>query len=77
MDIWLLLSMMFVALAIFEYAVLLAIRFGKGRKKNTEEGRASNKEKLCSKMDRTSLKMFLGTYILTVVTYILVVAHIE
>ena len=29
MDTWLLLCMGFVALALFEYAVLLAIRFGK------------------------------------------------
>ena len=74
MDIWLLLSMMFVAFAIFEYAVLLSIRFGKSRKINEERG-TSGKD--CNKVDRMALKMFLGTYILAVVTYFFVFTNSE
>ena len=77
MDIWLLLSMMFVALAIFEYAILLAIRFGKGRKIEVAEGGATNREKLCSKVDRMSFKMFLGSYILMVVFYFFSITNTE
>ena len=77
MDIWLLLSMIFVALAIFEYAVMLAIRFGKGGKINAGQGGGKDKDKLCCKVDRISLKMFLGTYILMVVIYFYVVTQIE
>ena len=47
MDIWLLLSMMFVASAIFEYAVLLAIRFGKNWKINEEKNAQKKKEQKC------------------------------
>ena len=69
MDIWLLLSMMFVAFAIFEYAVLLAIRFGKSRKINGEKGASRNEEIKCNKVDRMALRMFLGTYIFVAATY--------
>ena len=69
MDIWLLVSMMFVASAIFEYAVLLAIRFGRSRKINGEKGISGNEERNCNKVDRMALKIFLGTYILAVAIY--------
>ena len=69
MDIWLLLSMMFVAAATFEYAVLLAILFGKSGRVNGEKGESRKEEKKCKRVDRRALKMFLGTYILAVTTY--------
>ena len=37
MDIWLLLCMVFVALATFEYAIMLAMRFGTHFKINTSD----------------------------------------
>ena len=77
MDIWLLLSMMFVASAIFEYAVLLAIRFGKNWKINEEKNAQKKKEHKCYKVDRISLKMFIGTYIFAVVTYFFVFINRE
>ena len=74
MDIWLLLCMMCVALATFEYAVMLAIRFGKGKKINPEGGAIGKKEEKCNKVDRISLRLFLGIYILTVGSYFYSVA---
>ena len=66
--------MMFVALAAFEYTIMLAIRFGKGKKMHAEGDRVANKEKKCNKMDRISLRMFLGIYILAVGSYFYTVA---
>ena len=66
--------MMFVALAAFEYTIMLAIRFGKGKKMHAEGGRVANQEKKCNKMDRISLRMFLGIYIITVGSYFYSVA---
>ena len=77
MDIWLLLSMMFVASAIFEYAVLLAINFGKNGKISGENNAQKNEEQKCCKVDRISLKMFIGTYIFAAVTYFFVFINRE
>ena len=77
MDIWLLLSMMFVASAIFEYAVLLAIRFGNNWKINEQKNAQKKKEQKCYKVDRISLKMFIGTYIFAAVTYFFVFINRE
>ena len=76
MDIWLLLSMMFVALAVFEYAILLGIRFGNGKKIQIKRGAKENKEMalLCKCADRVSLRMFMGIYILIVGSYFITVA---
>ena len=78
MDIWLLLSMMFVALAIFQYAVLLAIRFRKAERIHVKMERGATKKKVqCRKMDSISLKVFMGLYILAVGSYFYtVVIHI-
>ena len=75
MDLWLLLSMMFVALAIFEYAILLGIRFGNGKKIQVKRGTKENKEMalLCKCVDSLSLRMFMGIYILVVGSYFLIV----
>ena len=72
MDIWLLLSMMCVAAATFEYAILLAILFGKSRKVSEEKGESGREEKKCRQVDRMALKMFLGTYILAASSYFFV-----
>ena len=63
------LCMMFVALATFEYAVLLAIWFGKGKKICAQGDVGPNKEDKCNKMDRNVLKIFFGIYIFTVGSY--------
>lgn len=68
MNVWLLVCMMFVASVTFEYAILLAIRFGKGNK-ITAKGGAENKGGKCSKVDKISLRMFVGIYVLTVGAY--------
>ena len=69
MDIWLLLCMLFVALTIFEYAVMLGIRFGKQRKSDK-----ANQEEICNKMDRVALRIVMGMYVLAVGSYFYTVA---
>ena len=65
MDIWLLMCMLFVALATFEYAILLTAKYGKKSRRNAHQGA---EEKYC-KWDNYALKLFMGAYILTVGTY--------
>ena len=69
MDIWLLLCMIFVALATLEYAVMLGIRFGKNKKTNPRGAASGKKDDKCIDIDRVSLKMFMGIYVLTVGSY--------
>ena len=78
-EIWLLLCMMFVASAIFEYAVLISIRFDKRKQIDSESVATAtrNKVETCNKVDRISLLMFVGIYILTVGAYFVVVTQIE
>ena len=63
--------MIFVALAMFEYAILLVIKFGKqnkisAEKDPNEERKATEK---CRRIDLYILRAFLGAYILTICTY--------
>ena len=71
MDIWLLLCMAFVFLALAEYAVILGIRFG--RKKNKIHDRENDNDEAmkqrCSVIDSWALKIFIGLDILAVFTY--------
>ena len=69
LDIWLLLSMIFVALATFEYAILLKIHFGKDNGKFKKEVNSRRRDEKCSKMDHYSLISFLIVYGITVFTY--------
>ena len=72
MDLWLLLCMGFVALALFEYAVLLTIRFGKQHKITADKrGNKSDvvAENRCRKIDRYALRAFLTLFSLSVGTY--------
>ena len=76
MDIWLLKCMMFVALATFEYAILLGVRFDKGRNMSSMGCEAENNEKKkCNRVDRICLEVFMATYILVVVAYFIVVTQ--
>ena len=62
--------MLFVTLATFEYALLIAIRFNKGRKIVDRMWDATeNKVEKCNKIDRVSLIVFGGTFLVTVVIY--------
>ena len=74
LDIWLLLCIIFVALALFEYGILLALRFGKQHTKildnmigNYSEPNAVAK---CRKIDRYALKIFMTAHVMIVCTYI-------
>ena len=63
--------MMFVAMAMFEYAILLAMKFGKPNKISAdkdphEEKKAAEK---CRKIDLYALRAFVGVHALTVCTY--------
>ena len=63
--------MIFVALAKFEYAVQLKIRFGKlfqFSKADADENK-NELEKRCQMIDHYALITFLGAYILTAGTY--------
>ena len=76
LDIWLLLCVIFVALALFEYAILLAIRFGKQNKINdnmTGNDGADNAIAKCRKIDRYALRVFLALNVVTVCTYLSII----
>ena len=71
LDTWLLICMIFVALAMFEYAILLAIKFGKQNKISSEkdpddERKAAEK---CRKIDLYVLRAFIGAHTVAVCTY--------
>ena len=67
MDIWLLLCMGFVFLALAEYAVILGMRFS--QKKGLNEKCEKALKKKCGKIDYWALKIFIALYILIVGTY--------
>ena len=66
-----LICMIFVAAAQFEYAVQLKIRFGNMSKIGTSVGREEKirAEEKCRKIDRDALKIFFIAYMLTVGGY--------
>ena len=75
MDFWFLLCMMFVALAMFEYAVLLAIKYGKQNKKFVGKRQMVSDESAdakCHKIDFYALRVFFGVYALAAGTYFIV-----
>ena len=76
LDVWMLICMMFVAAAQFEYAVQLKVRFGNMSKIGSDvsqEGETRSERK-CRKVDNYALKVFLLAYILTVGAYFYKVA---
>ena len=71
LDIWLLMCMIFVALATFEYAILLKTKFGKQNGKNGQKEADMRKiDEQCRKMDHYALIVFLVAYGITVFTYV-------
>ena len=69
LDIWLLLSMIFVALATFEYAVLLAVKFGKQREGSKKDADGRKRDEKCRQIDRYALRVFIVVYGVSVLTY--------
>ena len=67
---------MFVTIAVFEYAVLLAIRFGKRRIATMEES-ATRATAKCNRVDGFFLRIIMGIYIITVTIYFCVVSQIN
>ena len=65
------LCVMFLILAIFEYALLLGVRFGKQFKINADKkgGKNIKAERLCLIVDRYALRVFVSLQLLTVGTY--------
>ena len=63
--------MLHVAMAMFEYAILLTIKFGKQNKISAEKdiGEEENAAKKCRKMDLYALRVFMACFSLTVGTY--------
>ena len=80
MDVWLLLCKLFVALALFEYSVLLAIRFRK-QNKIAADGMMGDTNNIlaeikCHKIDRYALRAFLALFAITMGTYFCIIrAH--
>ena len=63
--------MLHVAMAMFEYAILLTIKFGKQDQMSNERdhGEEKNALKKCRKIDFYALRAFIATYLLTVGAY--------
>ena len=76
MDYWFLLCIGFVALALFEFALLLRIRFGKSSKVNGNQ-KEDNFEKIaeakCYKIDRHAMRVFIAVHGVLVSIYFFVV----
>ena len=72
LDVWLLLCMLFVASALFEYAILLAIRYGKQNKVSAKivgkEEDAAAIEK-CRKIDLHALRVFIVLHVVKVCSF--------
>ena len=73
MDAWLLMCMLTVGLAIFEYGVCLATMFGKQRKikiSTKDQDTVAAAQKLrCYKIDRYALRLFVVGFNMSVGTY--------
>ena len=69
LDKWFLICIIFVAMAMFEYATLMSINFGKLR---IYKGVNPKKEKIegkCRKIDYYALRAFVSVHVLTMGTY--------
>ena len=63
--------MLFVAMAMLEYAILLAIKFGKQNRITTDNslGDEKKKQEKCRMIDLYALRAFLGAHAMTICTY--------
>ena len=71
MDAWMFICMLFVAMAKFEYAIQLKIRFGTLNKIGNKDEKDCNTktEERCRKIDKFALRLFIAMYILTLGVY--------
>ena len=71
MDAWMFICMLFVAMAKFEYAMQLKIRFGTLNKINNKEEKDCNTKtyEKGRKIDRYALRIFIAIYIFTLGVY--------
>ena len=79
MDAWFLICMLFVAMAMFEYAILLAIKFGKQNRiaDNKSAAEEKRRQEKCRMIDLYVLRAFIGAYALTICTYFFCTLHIK
>lgn len=77
LDTWILMCTSFVALATFEYATVVAIKFWKRDKIGTIQnfGGGDKLDMMCHKIDRSALIVFTVTFCLSVACYIIVVIN--
>ena len=63
--------MLFVAMAMLEYAILLAIKFGKQNRitADNNSGEEKKKQEKCRMIDLYALRAFLGAHAMTICTY--------
>ena len=73
LDIWLLLCMLFVAAATFEYAMLLIIRYGKPLNERKTGDMYDKMDATIEKVDRYALRVFMAIYVLTDAVYFYIV----
>ena len=73
LDIWILLCMLFVATATFEYAMLLIIRYRKPMDKRKTGDMYDKIEATIEKADRCAFRAFMAIYVLTDVIYFSIV----
>ena len=73
LDIWILLCMLFVATATFEYAMLLIIRYRKPMDKGKTGDMYDMMEETIRKVDRCALRAFVAIYVLTDSVYFFIV----
>ena len=71
LDAWFLICMLFVAMAMFEYAILLSIKFGKQNRISAEKspGEEKKEQETCRIIDLYALRAFIGAHALTICTY--------
>ena len=66
MDIWLLLCMAIVFLAVAEYAVILGLS---KEQRNETNKQKQEKQDLARKLDSWAMKIFIGLYVIIIGTY--------
>ena len=73
LDAWFLICMLFVAMAMFEYAILLSIKFGKQNRITAEKspGEEKQEQEKCRIIDLYVLRAFIVAHVLTICTYFL------
>ena len=80
LDIWFLICIGFVAMALFEYAILLGIKYGKHNKaNNNQNGEKFDKiaEARCRLIDYHAMRVFIALHVVLVGIYFFVLSQLE